>query len=96
MATQYIEQYVRTNAFLEEQEIELKDLEVGQNVISVLPANSVLLTIDIDVIEAGADKLDVGVKDDANYFITGVDLGAVKNTISSLRLSSKISSILSF
>lgn len=75
MATQYIEQYVRTNAFLEEQEIELKDLEVGQNVISVLPANSVLLTIDIDVIEAGADKLDVGVKDDANYFITGVDLG---------------------
>lgn len=89
MATQYIEQYVRTNAFLEEQEIELKDLEVGQNVISVLPANSVLLTIDIDVIEAGADKLDVGVKDDANYFITGVDLGAVKNTISSLRLSSK-------
>lgn len=84
----YIEQYVRTNAFLEEQEIDLKDLEVGENIVSVVPANSVVMGIDIDVIEAGAGTLDVGVKDDSNFFITGVDLAAVKNNLSSQRLSS--------
>lgn len=89
MATIYIEQFVRTNAFLEEQEINLKDLEVGENIISVIPENSVVLGIDVEVIEAGAGTLDIGVKDDINKFISGVDLAGVKNNLCSVRVSSK-------
>lgn len=88
MATQYIEQYVRCNAFLEEKEISLKDLEVGINTVSVIPTNAVVLGIDIEVLEAGTDTMNIGVKDDSNRFINGVDLTAVKNNMSSLRLSS--------
>lgn len=89
MATEYIEQFVRCNSFLEEKEIKLTDLNQGVNTISAIPENHICLGIDIEVVEAGTGQLDVGVKDDANRFISGVDLSAVKNNASSVRLSSK-------
>lgn len=89
MATEYIEQFVRCNSFLEEKEIKLADLVQGINTISAIPENHICLGVDIEVVEAGAGQLDVGVKDDANRFIAGVDLTAVKNNASSIRLSSK-------
>lgn len=89
MATEYIEQFVRCNAFLEEKEIKLADLVQGVNTISAIPENHICLGIDIEVVEAGTGQLDVGVKGDANRFISGVDLTAIKNNASSIRLSSK-------
>ena len=88
MGTQYIEQFVRCNAFLEEKEINLKDLEVGINTISVIPCNAIVLGIDIEVLEAGTGQMDIGVKGDSNRFISGIDLTSVRNNMSSLRLSS--------
>ena len=89
MATTYIEQFVRCNAFLEEKEINLADLKQGINIISALPENHICMGIDIEVVEAGTGTLDVGIKDDANRFISGVDLTSVKNNASSVRLSSQ-------
>ena len=89
MATQYIEQFVRCNSFLEEKEINLADLKQGENIISAIPENHVCMGIDIEVLEAGTDKLNVGVKGDNNRFIQDVDLTAKKNNASSVRLSSK-------
>lgn len=89
MATTYIEQFVRCNAFLEEKEINLADLKQGINIISALPENHICMGIDIEVVEAGTGTLDVGVKDDPNRFISGVDLTSVKNNASSVRLSSQ-------
>lgn len=89
MATQYIEQFVRCNSFLEEKEINLADLKQGENIISVIPENHVCMGIDIEVLEVGADKLNVGVQGDNNKFIQDVDLAVKKNNASSVRLSSK-------
>ena len=87
--TQYIQQIVRTNAFLEEKEIDLADLQQGVNIISVMQSNAVILNIDVEVIQAGTGTLDVGVQDDSNLFIADVDLTSVKNNMSSVRLSTK-------
>ena len=89
MGTKYIEQFVRTNAFLVESQIALGDLEKGENVIAILPPNHVLMGVDIEVIEEGKGTCDVGVKGNANVFISGVDLATKKNTISAIRLSSE-------
>ncbi|TLD84257.1 hypothetical protein [Helicobacter trogontum] len=89
MATTYIEQFVRCNAFLEEKEINLADLKQGINTISALPENHICMGIDIEVVEAGTGTLDIGVKDDPNYFISNIDLSVVKNNASSVRLSTK-------
>ena len=89
MVTEYIEQFVRCNSFLEEKEINLADLKQGVNIISAIPENHICMGIDIEVLEAGTGTLDVGVKDDSNRFIGGVDLTQKKNNASSVRLSSK-------
>ncbi|MCI7410099.1 hypothetical protein [Helicobacter bilis] len=89
MATEYVEQFVRCNSFLEEKEINLADLKQGVNIISAIPENHICMGIDIEVLEAGTGTLDVGVKGDSNRFIGGVSLTAVKNNASSVRLSSK-------
>lgn len=87
--TQYIQQIVRTNAFLEEKEINLADLKQGVNVISCMQNNAVILNVDVEVLEAGTGTLDVGVAEDTNLFISDVDLTSVKNNMSSVRLSTK-------
>lgn len=87
--TEYIQQIVRTNAFLEEKEIDLAYLQQGVNTISVMQSEAVIMNVDVEVVEAGTGTLDVGVKDDANLFISGVDLTSVKNNMSSVRLSTK-------
>lgn len=87
--TQYVQQIVRTNAFLEEKEINLADLEQGVNVISCMQNNAVILNVDVEVSEAGTGTLDVGIAEDTNLFISDVDLTSVKNNMSSVRLSTK-------
>lgn len=89
-----LKSYVRTNSFLEYREINLSDLEKGINEITFLPADSVLMNIDLQIIEAGNGNAQVGIKGDSNKFLSNIDLATIKDNQSSIRLHTKKAEII--
>lgn len=84
----YLEQFVRTNPFLQELSIALKDLKQGSNEISFIPTNAVVLNVDLEIKQAGNGTAKLGIKDDDNLFLDNVNLATIQNNLSSVRLSS--------
>lgn len=84
-----LKSYVRTNSFLEFREINLSDLENGVNEITFIPTDSVVMGIDLQVIEAGNGVAQVGIKGDTNKFLSNVNLSTIKDNQSSIRIHTK-------
>lgn len=91
-----LKSYVRTNSFLEFREINLNDLENGVNEITFIPTDSVVMGIDLQVIEAGDGIAQVGIKGDSNKFLSNVNLATIKDNQSSIRIHTKKPEIIVF
>lgn len=91
-----LKSYVRTNSFLEFREINLNELENGINEITFIPTDSVVMGIDLQVIEAGDGIAQVGIKGDSNKFLSNVNLATIKDNQSSIRIHTKKPEIIVF
>lgn len=91
-----LKSYVRTNSFLEFREINLNELENGINEITFIPTDSVVMGIDLQVIEAGDGIARVGIKGDSNKFLSDVNLATIKDNQSSIRIHTKKPEIIVF